>query len=118
MDDDLAVSRALAVVHTAAGEGNKLLAAGGDKLALARAVAVVRRGLGVLGLDPIGQWAADAGDLMGTIGALVEIALEARLAARARKDYSEADSIRDRLAAAGVIVEDTAGGARWHLAGQ
>lgn len=118
MDDDLGVSRALAVLHNAAGDGNRLLASNGDKPTLARTVAVVRRGLEVLGLDPITQWQSGAGDLMETVGTLVEIALEARVAARKRKDYSEADAIRDRLAAAGVVVEDTSGGARWHLAGQ
>ena len=117
MDDDLGVPRALAVLHNAAGEGNKLLGAGGDKLAIARAVALVRRGLEVLGLDPISQWQSGAGDLMATVGSLVEIALAARVAARDRKDYREADEIRDGLASAGIVVEDTAGGARWHLAG-
>ncbi|MEO6713229.1 MAG: cysteine--tRNA ligase [Mycobacteriales bacterium] len=118
MDDDLAVPRALAVLHTAIGEGNKLLAGSGDALMLARCVGVVRRGLHVLGLDPISQWAEDSGDLMSTVGALVDVALAARIAARERKDYGEADLIRDRLTAAGIVVEDTAGGARWHLAGQ
>ena len=118
MNDDLGVPRALAVLHTAAGEGNKLLSGNGDTLALARAVGLLRRGLGVLGLDPISQWQSGAGDLMGTVGSLVEIALAARVSARGRKDFGEADAIRDQLAAAGVVVEDTAGGARWHLAGQ
>jgi cysteinyl-tRNA synthetase len=45
----------------------------------------------------------------------VEIALEARSAARERRDFAQADAIRDRLAGAGILVEDTSGGARWRL---
>ena len=116
MDDDLAVSRALGVVHTAVGRGNTALAAG-DTKTVASCRATVVRMLNVLGLDPVSQWPAAAGDLHGTVGALVEIALEARTAARERKDFAQADAIRDRLTAAGVVVEDTAGGARWHLSG-
>jgi cysteinyl-tRNA synthetase len=114
MDDDLAVSRALAVVHTTVSRGNAALAAGArDEAADCRAT--VRRMLSVLGLDPVSQWPSASGDLESTVGALVEIALEARSSARARKDFAEADAIRDRLAAAGVVVEDTSGGVRWHL---
>ena len=114
MDDDLAVSRALGVIHTTVGRGNAALASGDTALA-SDCRATVRAMLDVLGLDPVDQWPAAAGDLHETVGALVEIALEARSSARARKDFAEADAIRDRLSAAGVVVEDTAGGVRWHL---
>ncbi len=114
MDDDLAVSRALGAIHTTVGRGNAALA-DGDRATAADARATVRRMLAVLGLDPVSQWPEAAGDLTATVGALVEIALEARSAARARKEFAEADGIRDRLTAAGVVVEDTAGGVRWHL---
>ncbi len=114
MDDDLAVSRALGVVHTTVGRGNAALASG-DSAVVATCRATVRRMLVVLGLDPVTQWPSAAADLHDTVGALVEIALEARSAARARKDFAEADAIRDRLTRAGVVVEDTAGGVRWHL---
>ena len=49
------------------------------------------------------------------VDALVRVALEQRQEARARKDYAAADAIRDRLAAAGIAVEDTAAGPRWTL---
>ena len=72
--------------------------------------------LTVLGLDPVEQWpSAAGGDLVPVVDALVAVALDARAAARARKDWAEADAIRDRLAAAGLVVEDTVGGARWRL---
>ena len=38
-----------------------------------------------------------------------------RAAARAAKDWGTADAIRDRLAEAGIVVEDGADGARWSL---
>ena len=39
-----------------------------------------------------------------------------RAAARAGKDWARADAIRDALTGAGVVVEDSADGARWSLA--
>ena len=41
--------------------------------------------------------------------------LEQRQAARERRDFAAADAIRDRLAQAGIRVEDRPGGPRWHL---
>ena len=115
MDDDLAVPRALAVLFTAVADGNRLLSEDAERLQLARTLAVVRRGLDVLGIEPLSQWPSATGDLTGTVGSLVEIALEARSAARERRDFAQADAIRDRLAGAGILVEDTSGGARWRL---
>ena len=36
--------------------------------------------------------------------------------ARSAKDWSRADALRDKLTRAGVVVEDSPSGARWHLA--
>jgi cysteinyl-tRNA synthetase len=47
---------------------------------------------------------------------LVAVALQERAEARTRKDFAAADRIRDRLAAAGIAVEDTPDGPRWTLA--
>ena len=120
LDDDLAVPRALGLVHGAVAKGNSLLGAaqqGNDKAQLAGWLDVVRRMLGVLGLDPVGQWPiAGDGELVPVVDALVSVALEARRDARARRDYPAADAIRDRLTSAGIVVEDTPGGARWRLA--
>jgi cysteinyl-tRNA synthetase len=117
MNDDLGVPQALAVVHGAVREGNTALVEN-DKGVVVERLQAVRRMLGVLGLDPVTQWAsggaAEAG-LHEVVDALVKVALEQRAAARARSDYAAADAIRTQLAEAGIVVEDTPAGARWQL---
>lgn len=116
MDDDLGVPQALAVVHDTVRAGNSALDSGDDATAHARA-GEVRAMTAVLGLDPL-QW-ADPGSgstrMHDVIGTLVESALADRAEARERKDYATADAIRDRLAAAGIALEDSADGVRWSL---
>jgi cysteinyl-tRNA synthetase len=117
MDNDLETSGALAVVHEAVRAGNAALA-DGDETAVRARLAEVRAMLDVLGLDPLDpRWSTGTGDrLRGVVDALVRVTLDARQAARARKDFAAADAIRDQLKAAGVVVEDTAAGPRWTLA--
>ena len=114
MDDDLNVSAALAVVHEHVHRGNTAIA-DGDLADLAAAVAVVRAMLDVLGLDPVAWQATDGGAAGRALDALVGAELEARAAARAARDWATADAVRDKLAAAGVVVEDSPTGARWSL---
>jgi cysteinyl-tRNA synthetase len=75
--------------------------------------------LDVLGLDPLDpQWAAGGtsdDQLAEVTDGLVRLALEQRQAARARKDFTTADAVRDQLTALGVQVEDTPAGPRWEL---
>ncbi|WP_159944528.1 MULTISPECIES: cysteine--tRNA ligase [unclassified Nocardiopsis] len=115
LNDDLGVSQALAVVHGHVREGNTALAAGGKEQA-AEIAGELRTMLGVLGLDPLSeQWATGEHGLREVVDALVAVALEQRQAARGRKDYAAADAIRDQLAEAGIVVEDTPQGPRWDL---
>jgi len=117
LDDDLGVPLALAVVHGAVHAGNAALAAG-DSSGSAKHLTEVRAMLGVLGLDPLAEpWSAGGGSegLREVISALVTVALDQRQAAKARKDYETADKIRDRLADAGITLEDTPRGTRWEL---
>jgi cysteinyl-tRNA synthetase len=121
MDDDLNTSRALAVVHDQIRTGNAALA-GGDRATLGAALAGVRDMLGVLGLDPLSaQWTTagePAGaDLRSVVDSLVALALDQRTAARTRKDWAAADTVRDQLKRAGVVVEDTVHGPRWTIEG-
>ena len=117
MDDDLNVPAALAVVHEHLRAGNSALASRDDVEARAELVAL-RGMLDVLGLDPLDpQWASGADDstARSALESLVAAELDARVAARAAKDWATSDAIRDRLAAAGVVVQDSADGARWTL---
>src|SRR5664279_1981093 len=114
MNDDIGVPQALAVLHNTVREGNAALA-DADKARVGGHLRHVIAMLSMLGLDPVGDGlaATDAGDMRGVIDALVALAIEQRTAARERKDYQAADAIRDQLARAGIIDEDTAAGARW-----
>ena len=118
LDDDLNVAGALAAVHEQVREGNAALQ-NGDKERLRQIVLSVRAMLDTLGLDPAGdQWGrAQAEDSQqGALDALVQELISQRAKARAEKDWASADAIRDQLKAAGIVVEDGADGAHWHLA--
>jgi cysteinyl-tRNA synthetase len=121
MDDDLGVPAALAVLHEAVSEGNRLLAdPGSSDEALLAAWGSVRSMLGVLGVDPLDpQWAqgTEADAAHGALDVLVGSLLAERQAARAGRDFARADAIRDELKAAGVVIEDTPAGPRWSLGG-
>jgi cysteinyl-tRNA synthetase len=119
MDDDLGTPAAVAAIHDAVREGNKLLADGRTD-ALRGNAASVRAMLGVLGLDPADPgWAdgsgAEADRLRGAVDALITGLLEERAQARADKDWGRADAIRDRIKAAGIELEDTPDGPKWSL---
>ncbi len=110
LSDDLNTPRAYAELHamaktleTAHGEGKAKAKA--DLLAAANL-------LGFLQADPDVWFAGGADeDLKGKVEAL----LEARVTARAGKDWPEADRIRGELDALGVIVMDSPTGATWRL---
>ena len=48
------------------------------------------------------------------LDAEIEDLIEARQAARAARDFAQADKIRDEIKAQGIVLEDTAQGVRWH----
>jgi len=120
MDDDLNVSGALAVIHETVRAGNTALVEGDDDEARRLGQQVVAM-TDVLGVNPIHpQWSSASGkgadDALDALDALVRDRIEARAGARAAREFAAADEIRDRLTAAGIIVEDTSSGARWSLA--
>jgi cysteinyl-tRNA synthetase len=69
--------------------------------------------LGLLQQDPAAWFARGvSGDEDARIQALVD----ERNAAKKDRDFARADAIRDRLAAEGVLLEDTPQGVRWKRA--
>ncbi len=117
MDDDIAVPQALAVIHEAVRTGNTAIAAGDMASALSAADAVLAM-LDVLGLNPYSApWAGTttSGRETEVIDSLVRVVLDQRQDARARKDFTTADALRDGLDRIGIRIEDTASGVRWSL---
>jgi cysteinyl-tRNA synthetase len=118
MDDDFNTPEALAVMQGVARELNQAKAAGSEaKMALAaatlRAMGAV---LGVLQQDPDTYLKRSVGDKLMS-DSDVEALLAARQAARASKNFAESDRIREQLTAAGILLEDKAGGAtQWRRA--
>ncbi len=105
MDDDFDTPAALAYVFELVRDANVAL----DEQLLetaATAFATVQELVGALGIE----MRADEPEVDAEIDALVQ----AREAARAAKDWAEADRIRDELANLGIVVEDTPHGPVWH----
>ena len=117
MDDDLGTPAAVAVLHDTVRQGNTALTS--DPSAVAQVAASVRAMLGVLGLDPADPvWGSGGGDdarLTHAVDVLVAQLLEERAQARAAKDFTRADLLRDQIKAAGIEVEDTPTGPTWSL---
>jgi cysteinyl-tRNA synthetase len=105
LDDDLAISPALAVLFDLVRELNRRI---DDRLLsdadAQRALELMRDLDQVLGILPEADDELDAESLA---------LLDARSVARAARDWAESDRLRDELAARGVAVEDTRDGQRW-----
>ncbi|AFF22906.1 cysteine--tRNA ligase [Corynebacterium pseudotuberculosis] len=118
LDDDLAVPKALAEIHGLVRAGNTALSSG-DTTEAQRIASSIRAMTSVLGVDPQSEhWATESDtseDAMAALDILVRAELERRTAAREAKDWATADQVRDRLAAAGITVTDTADGPTWAL---
>jgi cysteinyl-tRNA synthetase len=105
LDDDLNISEALAALFEGVRELNRRLAERTLSTPdAARAGALLRDLDAVLGIA-----APPADELEPELAAM----LEARMAARAAKQWAESDRLRDELAARGIAVEDTRDGQRW-----
>ena len=107
MDDDLNTPQAMAAVQEVVREGNTAYAEGDGRPA-AGALASVR-GCWTCSDRPAGSGLVDRGQRAAAAGGgrVAALALEQRQAARERKDYATADTIRDQLKQIGVVVEDT-----------
>ena len=126
MDDDFNTAGGLAAIFELVTAANKYLAEAGDTIAMAvtlRAADTISELAGVLGIEletTESELPAELVDLAheraGYEGAdpeeAAEVLLAARQQARAAKDWGTADAIRDGITALGLVVEDTAAGAR------
>jgi len=117
MNDDLGTPAAVAVLYRAVRDGNVALDA--DDQDRARAcLADVLGILDVLGLDasdPVWQTGSEESQLTGVVDGLVAELLRQREAARGRRDFKTADTIRTSLTDLGVEISDTPRGPRWSL---
>ena len=127
MDEDLNLAGAMAVVHATLKRLNTVLAARvSERDAVVDAALDLRSQLDVMGLDPLAEpWrsrvlgtgpAGADGAAADALDHLVTALLDQRAEARAARDWARADALRDELTAAGVVIEDSAAGARWHVA--
>ncbi len=114
MDEDLNLPAALAALHEQVRAGNAALDAGG---AAASELAAVIAMLEVLGLNPLAAaWNDASGSSADSaLEALVASLIAQRNEARANKDFSRSDSIRDQLKAAGIQLEDAADATNWSI---
>jgi cysteinyl-tRNA synthetase len=75
------------------------------------------RALQLLGFDEVAASNASLSQKSGFIDSIaVKSLIDARTAARARKDFKESDRIRDELAAMGVVIKDSKEGTTWEIA--
>ena len=110
MDDDLNTADAIAALFELAKDCNRMIADGNaTKGSVESALALFNELADVLGL--LYSRVSDGDD-----DAEIEELIAARAAARAAKNWAESDRIRDELKARGIVVEDTAQGAKWHRA--
>jgi cysteinyl-tRNA synthetase len=69
--------------------------------------------LGVLSEDPVEWLSKSDADGDGLAAEVIDQMLIDRAEAKAERDFSRADAIRDELNAEGIIIEDSASGATW-----
>ncbi len=107
MDEDFGTPEAVAVLFDLAGEVNR---------SKSPAAAGLLKALG----GPLGLLQADPQDFLKAGAGLDEAAIQAQIAARAAakaaKNFAEADRIRNDLLAQGIVLKDSAAGTTWEAA--
>ena len=114
LEDDLNTPKALAEMFNLARVLNKTTIED-ERRQLAAELLACGNLVGLMQQD-IEEWfsAGDDGDLSADN---IETLLKQREAARAGRDFAAADAIRDKLATAGITIEDGSGGTRWRRNG-
>ncbi|MES2242452.1 MAG: cysteine--tRNA ligase [Pseudomonadota bacterium] len=106
MDDDFGTPEAMAVLFDLAGEVNKTRSP--ELAGLLKALGAC---LGLLQNDPAAFLQAGAGLDEAAIQGLIQ----QRAAAKAGKNFAEADRIRQDLLARGIVLKDTPAGTTWEV---
>ncbi|ACM33546.1 cysteine--tRNA ligase [[Acidovorax] ebreus] len=107
MDEDFGTPEAVAVLFDLAGEVNR-----SKSPAAAGLLKALGRHLGLLQADPQDFLKAGA----GLDEAAIQAQIAARAAAKAAKNFAEADRIRNDLLAQGIVLKDSATGTTWEAA--
>ncbi len=109
LDDDLNTPLALAALHELLAELNK--SADAERARLKGALVASGALMGLLQQEPEAWLKGDAE------GAEIDALVAKRTAARAARDFAEADRIRAALAIRGIVLEDGPHGTTWRRAG-
>lgn len=116
MDDDFNSPRAVAVLQEFTRDVNTLLNSE-TQVGLSTLKAIndtyTEIGGGVLGIVPEVDLADNSN--AGRENGLIQLLIEMRANARANKDWSTSDQIRDQLAGLGILLEDRADGTVWKV---
>ena len=110
LGDDLNAPLALSHLHELAGAINRSTD-DVERGRLQARLAAAGRVMGLLQASPEGWLRGGEAD-----GAAIEAQIAARMAARKERRFADADRIRDKLAAEGILLEDGPGGTTWRRA--
>ncbi|MEI7635527.1 MAG: cysteine--tRNA ligase [bacterium] len=122
MDDDFNTQKAIGVIFEAVSilnEKRQQLACatdgdgGAGAMAAAGLIGLIRRMLGILGLDALIFTQADASESAKLADQLIGLLIHARTLARENKQFKISDFIRDELDALGIRLQDHPSGTIW-----
>lgn len=119
MDDDFNTALAISTMFGLAKEINiyhSKVAAGKaclDNAALASVAQTYSQMADIIGITLVGTDAAAQDSNAELVNELMQLIIDIRQEARQKKDWATADQIRDKLAAAGIVIEDSPQGVRW-----